>query len=485
MPGDQVINKQQFEELFGVSQDFIKSMQLQSNNIMQDRFDKSAFERLATDSAELGNLAKKGEDSNKPTYPALLQDIWAAFYKYVPEMAPESNIDSSHKLNRPLIERLLEDNETNKLRITTVMDEMSAGLATLEAGRKLLQEIEERPELKEVFEKGANRIGQAEQAGEDAGEALKEYLDSMQKNAKEIRRAMREAVQQAAQETNKMQQAFGGWGFDPGDFSTAPLGERLTIAKRLMNPRVMKLAELVGRFRNLARSRQKNKIEHARDELHSITTGNDIQHMLPSELAAIRHPVRKLDFYRKYTERTALQYDLKSKEKKNRGPMIIAIDTSGSMNGEPLEWAIATALALVDTATRQKRRAKVMFFSTQVIKRMEFEPGEKNIEKLMEMATVGTGGGTAFEPPMAEALEAIQTTNYKNADFVFISDGICRVDEDFLNKFMATKKALVFSVWTVLIGYEADDQLKAWSNKVWPVDRLTEDVAGDIFEAVI
>lgn len=484
MPGNKDVDKNNFEDLFGISQETIKSIAPQANNIMQARFDMNAYDKLKHQSNEIASLQFNAGIS-KPAFPALLQDIWATFYKYVPELTPDENVSSMHKLNRPFIERMLEDNETQKIRISTVMDEMSAGLATLEAGRQLLREIDNRPELKRIFEKGSEHINHLEQAEKPTEEAIKKFLDHLQEHAKDLRRAMREAVKHAAEQVNDMQQSLAGWGFEPGELKNAPIGERLNITKRLMSPRLKKLAELIGRFRNLAKSRQKNKITHTRDELHSITTGNDIKHMLPNELAALRHPVRKLDFYKKYTQKTALQYDLKAKEKQNRGPMIVAVDTSGSMQGTPIDWAIATALALIDTAARQKRRAKIIFFNTNIIKTMTFEPAEKNIEKLIELASIGTGGGTAFEPPMQDALNTMQETNYKNADFIFITDGLCRINDDFINKFMDLKNSLAFNVWTILIGDEPDGQLKQWSNQVWSAYQLTEDIAGDIFEAVI
>jgi len=127
----------------------------------------------------------------------------------------------------------------------------------------------------------------------------------------------------------------------------------------------------------------------------------------------------------------------------------------------------------------------VAFFDTRVKLTMEFEPGEKSPEKLMQMATVGAAGGTDYKPALALALKTIQDVNYQKADVLMATDGLCQVDSNFLNVFLEEKKRLGFRAWTVLIGgYRPDDNMKVWSDEVWPVRALTDETAGEIFEKV-
>jgi uncharacterized protein with von Willebrand factor type A (vWA) domain len=224
-------------------------------------------------------------------------------------------------------------------------------------------------------------------------------------------------------------------------------------------------------------------VKKERDEIHSIKTGADLEHVLPQELASLRHPTLKLDFYRKYTERSLLQYDLKTREPKGRGPIVVCIDISGSMNGQPLDWAIAVALGMVDTAARQKRRCKVIFFDTQVKKEIEFKPGERDIHKIMDIAETGAAGGTDYEPALRAAQKDIETTNYKNADVVMVTDGFCRVSAEFLDSFCGRKKIMEFKCYTILIGSDAEG-LKKWSDRVWLVSKLDDETAGELFEDV-
>ncbi|OPX87899.1 MAG: hypothetical protein A4E53_02271 [Pelotomaculum sp. PtaB.Bin104] len=193
-------------------------------------------------------------------------------------------------------------------------------------------------------------------------------------------------------------------------------------------------------------------------------------------------PVRGVDFFRRYSERQLLQYELRSKEKQGRGPMVVLVDVSGSMSGSPLNWAIAMALAMVDTASRQKRQALIAFFDTQIKKVVEFLPGEKNIEKLIEVGTVGAAGGTDYRPAFKLAVDKIRSLQYSRADIVMVTDGLCYLDDGFVKELMDAKKEMDFRVWSVLIGTDPAGELKRYSDEVWAVAQLTEDVAGELFE---
>lgn len=454
---------------------------MKTNNIEQDRYDARLYRDLLEASPELGNLAGQGP----ATWPALLQDIWAGFYKAGPELVPEEQVETAHRTNRPFVERFLEDQTTAEARLTTVLDELSAGLATLATGRKLLEEIKERPELKQALEQAEEAL----QTGEDGNEEMAagfiaQAQQALQQAAREVRRAVRVAAEAGQEKAQELQQALAGWGLEPGDLQRVPLGERLKLAERLTGPRLKRLADLVGRFRNLARARQKEKLKKERDEIHGITIGADLGRVLPAELAMLKNPLRRMDFYRRYTEKQLLQYELRAKEKLGRGPVICLIDASGSMAGAPMDWAIAVALGLLDTATRQRRRTAVIFFDTRVLAEYEFAPGERDIEKIIAIATTGTAGGTDYEPALERARKLILESKYEKADIVMVTDGICRVSENFLEDFLLNKKLYNFRTWSVLIGYGSAEELKRWSDQVWSVRQPTDEVAGEVFEQV-
>ncbi|MDE3074998.1 MAG: VWA domain-containing protein, partial [Chloroflexota bacterium] len=424
------------------------------NNVEQDRYDARLFGDLAKASGKLGAL----EQRQPETWPSLLRDLWASFYKASPELVPEGRVNPAHRVNRPVVQRILDDAETEQTRLTTMLDETASALAAAAAGERLLHEIEQRPELREPMRHAkeaaeATDDGQAEAAAAAAEAAL-------QREAASVRRAVRAAIQTGRDEAEKLQAALAGWGLEPGDLSRVPMERRFDLVGRLMNPKMRRLAEQVGRMRNLARSRQKQRIQHERDEIHSITLGSDLAHVLPAELAMIRHPLRRLDFYRRFTEGQLLQYELTARKAQGHGPMVALIDCSGSMQGDPLDWAIAVALALVDTAARQKRRAAVLFFDTRVIKEIQFNPGERDTDKVLQVAETGVAGGTDYLPALARAVEIIgDGARFRQADVLMVTDGLCQVAEAFLATLKAEKQRLGIRIWSVLIGSDPYGEL--------------------------
>lgn len=476
---------QEYFDYFGVSPALLKSVTSQTNNIIQDSFDSTMFNDLLDASDKLREVSRTPPISEEP-WKALIKDVWAGFYKASPELNNENNIDPLYMANRTFVQKFLEDPATAETRIHTMLDDLAAGIATIEAAGKLNEELRTRPELKKVLD-ACRKAQKQQQQGDEQGasETMQQVQQFLQGTATEVRQAMRAATKAGKQKVDDLDQILRGWGLEPGDLKTVPLGDRLKLVDRITQDRRMKqVSDLVGRFRNLARAKQKDKVRKDRDEIHSIKLGNDLEHVLPQELASLRHPTLKLDFYRKFTEKALLQYDLKAKEAQGRGPIVALIDISGSMRGQPLDWAIAVALGLVDTASRQKRRAKIIFFDTEVKKEVEFGPSERDIHKIMDIAETGAAGGTNYEPALLAAKQTIETVNYKNADIVMVTDGYCDISDSFLQQFNEAKKRLEFQCYTVLIGHKGHkaEELKKWSDKVWTVKELDEETAGEIFE---
>lgn len=473
------------DDYFGLSPATFKALTSQTNNVVQDSFDTTMFNDLMDASDKLREVSLTPPISEEP-WKALLKDVWAGFYKASPELNQEANIDPLYQANRPFVQKFLEDPATAETRIHTMLDDLAAGIATIEAAGKLNEELKNRPELKEALD-GCKKAQKQQQQGDEEGAAqtMQQVMQSLQGAATEVRQAMRAAARAGREKVNDAQQTLSGWGLETADLKTVPLENRIQLVNRITGDKRLRLvSDLVGRFRNLARAKQKDKIKKDRDEIHSIKLGNDLEYVLPQELSALRHPLLKLDFYRKYNEKGLLQYDLKVKEKKGRGPIVCLVDISGSMSGQPLDWAVAVALGLVDTAMRQKRKCKIVFFDTEIKKVIEFNAGEKDIHKIMEIASIGSAGGTDYKPALKEAKDSIEKINYKAADVVMITDGLCMVDDTFLQEFNDAKRKLEFKCYTVLIGSDSKNELKKWSDRIWCVRKLDEDTAGELFEDV-
>lgn len=484
MSGDNTLEK--MKEFLGVDTSILKQIEESPQNIYQDRYDTTMYNELSQASGKMGELERCGYD----TFPALLQDLWATFYKASPTLQDVQKVNIKNQINRPFVERVLEDPMTKELRATTMLDELSAGIAAAQAGEKMMEEINSREELQQALQMANQAKGEAEQGNSETAEQLmSQAQQQLQAAARDVRRTVRQSIQSGKEKAEELQGALAGWGMQPEDLKSVPIGERVKLAEKLTGRgELRQISDLVGRMRNLARAEQRQKIKKQRDEIHSITVGGDINHVLPAELVALKHPTMKLNFYRRFTENQLLQYDLQHQERQGKGPIVAAIDISGSMSGEPLEWAIAMALALADTASRQRRACSILFFNTKVVERFDFAPGERDINKYAQMVSIGAGGGTDYKPMLRQAGNIINEEKvYENADIVMVTDGICKLPEDFLNRFTVWKEGKKVHCYTILIGGWPLKELQKWNDRVWQITDLENsgaEIVGGVFQEV-
>lgn len=168
----------------------------------------------------------------------------------------------------------------------------------------------------------------------------------------------------------------------------------------------------------------------SRQEIDGVTTGNNLAGLLPMEYAQMDEPV----FYIKYVDRQLQQFHSKppaeSRQKTDRistrkprlemGPVILAIDTSGSMSGKPLEISKALLTRIMYLARKQKRKCFLITFSVRA-KYLEItSPGQYS--KVEEFFSGRFTGGTDGEEMFAAALKALQKGCFAMADVLIISD---------------------------------------------------------------
>lgn len=483
------------------------------NNVSHDRFDARLYGELHEACEEIRNL--EGREDAFETFPELLSDFFYSFYKAAPSLADEDSVeDKRGRANRPFVERLLEDDETRRSRLHTSLDDMSAALAALAAGEKVLEEIEDRPELSDFIEQASSEDEEQPEdsdSGDEASptdttdpdeqEVLSQPGPDTEQTAsspppRDLRRAIRAAAEAGAQDAEATEEALAGWGLTPADLASVPLGERIELARQLRNPRFKGQFDLLGRMRNLAHAKASEKVKSRTDEIHSIELSGEIERMLPSEIAsglASSSRERRLDFYRRFAEGQILSYELTTEEKQAKGPVVAAIDCSASMSGHSVQWAIAVALALVDLASggganaSDKRPAALVFFNESVKKVVRFAPGERDPYKLLEVATTGASGGTAYEPAIKQVFAICEESAHQGADALMVTDGICRVSEGFAGWVREEKSRMNSSFYSVLIGSTESGELQRYSDEVWTISDLIsagDDTAAQIFEAL-
>src|SRR5437764_13357300 len=195
---------------------------------------------------------------------------------------------------------------------------------------------------------------------------------------------------------------------------------------------------------------RRRTLDRGAAEAYDIERGSELGRLIPSEMLAMHHPVLVRDFRRRLLEGEVLQYRLREDEQKNRGPMVVCIDVSSSMQGEKELWAKAVSLTLMDIARRQRRLFRAVLLSSgpsslKVVDLNELHRYQPELRKVLEMAEYFPGGGTDFQAPIDAAVPLLEDKKLKRGDIVVITDGECQVGPEWLEALRRRKEELKFT----------------------------------------
>lgn len=251
---------------------------------------------------------------------------------------------------------------------------------------------------------------------------------------------------------------------------------------------------MVGAYRQLAFGIRRRQIPRQIQEIYDINRGKTLGQMLPSELLALKNPLRKRDFLRRYLEAGLLEYDLRGEDTLGKGPLVICLDVSGSMGGDKELWAKAVALTLLEICRRQHRQFLAILFGSAEDPRKIYRPllarrssgGRQALDsqEVLRLAEFFIGGGTDFEQPLQEALAELAKAPLKGGDLVLLTDGECQVGEVFLEHSNQAKKNLDVKIHVILVdkgGTSRKDSLAGFADSVTLISQLSALSAKEIF----
>jgi uncharacterized protein with von Willebrand factor type A (vWA) domain len=260
-------------------------------------------------------------------------------------------------------------------------------------------------------------------------------------------------------------------------------GERARpLAAQLRNdPRLRRIALLAGRMKRIAAAKRRQRVRHGADEITDVEQGADLARSLPAELSKLRHPRRRLDFMRSLLERQVLQYQLVGAETLGKGPLIVLLDKSGSMDGQRDEWATALALALLEHAHSERRSFALVDFNYANVFEATVTPGEKLPSDAL---FIHCGGGTDIAGAVARGLDLRASDRVlRKADIVLITDGGSDVDR--AGELRERARAQNVSILGLAIGMPAE-VLAPWCDQAFDVTNLStvdERVSAALFAA--
>ena len=178
-------------------------------------------------------------------------------------------------------------------------------------------------------------------------------------------------------------------------------------------------------------------------ETRGIERSGDIARMLPVEASMLGHPKLRFLWHARRAERALLTYRVEGIEiqqtwteredqvevegkqpRRERGPIIAVVDTSGSMHGLPEQVAKAIVLEAVRTAHAEKRMCFLYAYSGpgQVLEH-ELDLSPDGIDNLISFLGFSFGGGNDEASVISKVLARLKKEGWQKADVVIVSDG--------------------------------------------------------------
>jgi uncharacterized protein with von Willebrand factor type A (vWA) domain len=219
---------------------------------------------------------------------------------------------------------------------------------------------------------------------------------------------------------------------------------------------------------------RETRLPDAPGELRGIRHSDRLERMLGSEAAQIRHRVLHKLWRAHLAESRLLTYHSEAvllervpdpsargrpapaaaaDEPLARGPILLAIDTSGSMKGAPENVAKAIALQALRTAHRECRRCLLLAFGGpgELVER-ELALTPAGLDAVLDLVGQTFDGGTDVAAPIQRAIELVHEREWAGADLLIVSDGEYGCTPEVLARLDLARAELALRVQGVLVG---------------------------------
>lgn len=489
-----------------------------------DLLDLEAFARVQRAVPSLGELIGAGSRL-VPSFDRLALDVFAVYFKY--NVVPLTPLEkTSPQLIHRVLYWLLTTHGLDEAKEHTRLDRVRAGLMTartlarvlemvrrrewfsqedllaqwqLERDQAAIDDLAERREVAADVREASpadqadgvdDLIGELDDQIDEANASFRRLSDAQRAELDRLPVAaenlMRDQVANVAADLRAMEDAADTMGSGLGLPAGATLADKLTLGDHLLNSdKLQQLARLVGLFKQVARSARKRELARRPSTVHAIEQGSDLGRLLSSELVQLRHPVLRRDLHRRLIDDQLSQYALQGDEPTGRGPMVVCVDASGSMQGPREIWAKAIALTLMEIARRERRAFRAVVFSGDARQCRLFEllesPGQRRLKApqvdtaaVKAFAEYFPSGGTDFEAPLRHAVASLSESRFKDGDIVFVTDGGARLAASSLAWIEDEKARLGFEIFAVLVDLQGghEESLRVFADDVLRVSDL-------------
>ena len=335
--------------------------------------------------------------------------------------------------------------------------------------------------------------GDPDSAAQEAAERAKE------KNKETVSKLMEEFKEQWEPAVDKLDKAAKAFeGLDLEDLADGPEGFDLTRGlwqqtgwKELdsLRKKLQDLRELRDMVRSLGRGSGRGPLRRAPrqrerqnfpmglvrspvepEQTSGLCRSDDLSRMMPSEmvLLASKSPQARLLHFARRAERTLLSYErvgwaeetavtvegFETRPAAESGPIIVCLDTSGSMMGARETVAKAMVLECMRQSRSQQRACYLYSFSGPGdCQELELKLNSSGLYGLLEFLTGSFHGGTDVDEPFNRALARLNEAEWSNADILLVTDGeIAPPEQSIIDSLNLAKEELGLKVHGLLVG---------------------------------
>ncbi|MCZ4305249.1 VWA domain-containing protein [Zoogloeaceae bacterium G21618-S1] len=209
-------------------------------------------------------------------------------------------------------------------------------------------------------------------------------------------------------------------------------------------------------------------------ETRGIQRSDRISRMLPVESVLLGHPKLRLVWHARRAERALLTYEDDDRmsevvheistvhlptpapmpaPRPELGPMLICVDTSGSMQGGAEAVAKAVVLEAARSAHAQQRDCRVFAFGGPgEVLEIQLSMDVDGVMRLTQFLGQAFRGGTDIGGPLERCLDAVATAPWTQADLLLATDGAFGATPALAARLVRVKAHTGLRVQGVLIG---------------------------------
>jgi uncharacterized protein with von Willebrand factor type A (vWA) domain len=479
------------------------------------------------------DIEKKGNEKLS-SFEHMSQDLFNMLYKLAPvARADEELSENVVRYNKKILERVRENSDYGPLKLITegrdyesiegtrefinslynnlddLMKDIGGDKETQNQVDKTKQAIVSKSEQLQTNIDLFNKMKAAGKGGADTKgveskiQSIYKQIENMEKNVRDweqiiegstfknkddIDEKIDLAMHQALEKVNEIKDTLDSFGNQSTQTDMNIQGKSALVGRVRSNKKFREMAKILGKMRRIAKAELNREFVTGRGEKVGIEYGNNLRKVIASEFSLLANDSTKPLFYRKYIKKKLKQYKEKKREYKGKGHVICCRDESGSTKGGKEYWAKAISIALLDVAIKEKRKYADIPFGYKLGKVTEIDGSNYKTEQLLEIAeSFMNDSGTAFNPPLEQAINFLEKETYDKADIVFITDGEASVDKEIEDKFNELKRAKKSKCVGILLdkggyGSVSDKTIKGFCDVIYRTSQMAED---DIAKKVI